>query len=246
MQQNGEGQPPQLTLIDPFSHPPAPDPTQPPVQQNYGNNGILDNLTALHIGSGKNSFHADNQQGLYMGDNDASLAPFAVDMTGKATFRDQYGATIVDPTGLKSDTQFLSSSIEDFSDRSTIFSQPLDIPFTKLSLHVTRPTNIFIFITVTMFLSGLTGGDIAAAPIGIVKLKVDNVLQRFEIKMQDVRMYTPTIDRTTSRIFTKSYQKLLQLTGGDHTFNLVSYLSTASAYGLHVTQTSLSYITLGK
>jgi len=235
---------PQLTVIDPFYHPPAPDPQV--AQRNYGNNGILDNLTALIIGSGKNSFHVDNQQGLYMGDNDASIAPFAVDMSGKATFRDQYGYTIVDPTGLRSDTQFLSSTVEDFSDRTTKFTQPFDVPFTKLSLHVGRDTNIYIFVTVTMYISGFTGGDIAADPIGTVQLKVDGALAAFKIKMQDVRMYTPTIDRSTSRVFTLSYQKLLQLTGGDHTFNLVSFLSAAGAYTLHVTQSSLSYITLGK
>lgn len=238
-------QEPKIVVIDPFAHPPDLDPTQAG-QKNYGNNGILDNLTALVIGSGNNSFHVNNQEGLYMGSNDATRAPFAVDMLGKATFRDQYGETIVDPTGLRSDTQFVSSSIEDFSDRPTAFTTPLDIPFTKLTLHAGRPTNIYVFITVTTYFSNLTGGDAGAAPTGIVQLKVDAALASFKIKTKDVRLYTPEIDRTDSRILTQSYQKLLQLTGGDHTLNLVSYLSTTSGYALHVTQTSLSYITLGK
>lgn len=245
--------------IDPFYHPQPvqgqvqpqlfgdPQKPQPVPNVPQGSSyGILQDLVALNVGRGKYGWHI-SRQGMCMGDEDFAKAPFSVDMNGRATFRDPLGVTIVDAGGIKSDTQFLTDELEDFTDRQTTSATPKTIANTTVDFILQRPTNLLIPVTVSAYISGLAGGDAGADPVGIVQLVVDGVVQPYKIKFQDIRMYdAETAGLTISRTFTESYDKIVQLAAGAHTISLIFYLLTASSYALHVSESSIGYITFGK
>jgi len=235
-------------IIDPFLHPSLP---QPPVRiqtpaRDYGNNGVWKNLTAINIGAGEYSINAD-RRGLWAGHNEFEKAPFFVTTKGVMGLRDQLGQTILDASGIKSDTQFLYSTIEDYTDRTVEDTTPIDIPYTSLTFSIQRITNVFIALSFSGYVSGLTGGIAGDYPTTKVQLSVDGVLSSFVLEKQNMRMYcAEETGLTTSEIFSQSFQKIVQLNPGVHTLKLSMSLSGDAGYVFHVTQTALNYITLGK